>query len=458
MRPVASPAGRALSPLRDRRIWRLSGAAALMLEPQVCLVGFFVVFLEGQRGMTTATAAAALAVLNVLGIATRIGAGRWSDLARSRVGPLRRIAIGSAALVAACALLESAPLALLVPALVLMGCVTISWNGLSFTAIAEAAGHARSGAALGVQQTALAVSGSVLPDRLRRARQRHLVADRVRAQRALPARRVARAAEHRRTELGENDEVASRVIDRLEQLYAIGATRVGGSPHEDAAHRLAARWFEQAGLEVEVDASGNTFGRRGRARVWVGSHLDTVPNGGRFDGALGVVAAIEAAERTEAPLAVVAFRDEERGCAGSRARVARGELPEGYLELHIEQGPVLERAGEPLGIVTAIAGQARGEAVLRGSRRPCRHDTDGRPPRTRSSGRPSSSSTFAPRPRPRPARWPPPAGSRSSPARTTSSRPAPPSRSTRVRRRSPSSMRSWPRSGSNPSTAAIRSR
>ena len=134
-----------------------------MIEPQVCLVGFFVVFLEDHRGMTTATAAAALAVLNVLGIAARIGAGRWSDLVRSRVGPLRRIAVVSAGLVALCALLESAPLALLVPALVLMGCVTISWNGLSFAATAEAAGHERSGAALGVQQTALAVSGAVLP-------------------------------------------------------------------------------------------------------------------------------------------------------------------------------------------------------------------------------------------------------------------------------------------------------
>ncbi|HUY70665.1 MAG TPA: MFS transporter [Gaiellaceae bacterium] len=151
------------SPLRDRRIWRLSAAAALMIEPQTCLVGFFVVFLEDHRGMTTTTAAGALAVLNVLGIATRVGAGRWSDLARSRVGPLRRIAVGSAALVVLCALLESAPLALLVPALVLMGCVTISWNGLSFAATAEVAGHARSGAALGVQQTALALSGAVLP-------------------------------------------------------------------------------------------------------------------------------------------------------------------------------------------------------------------------------------------------------------------------------------------------------
>jgi sugar phosphate permease len=154
---------RPLALLADRRILRLSAGAALMLEPQVCIVGFFVVFLRDHRGMTTAAAATALAVMNVLGIATRVGAGRWSDLARSRVGPLRRIAVTSAALVAGVAALATAPLPLLVPLLVLMGCITISWNGLSFTATAEAAGHARSGTALGVQQTALAVSGSALP-------------------------------------------------------------------------------------------------------------------------------------------------------------------------------------------------------------------------------------------------------------------------------------------------------
>ena len=157
-----------------------------------------------------------------------------------------------------------------------------------------------------------------------------------------------------------------RVLDRLDQLYALGATRIGGSPEEDAAHELFARWLREAGLDVEVDAAGNTFGRRGAARVWTGSHLDTVPNGGRFDGALGVVSAIEVAERLDAPLAVVAFRDEERGCAGSRACVAARRLPEAFLELHVEQGPVLERAHEPLGIVTAIAGIARGEVVFTG--------------------------------------------------------------------------------------------
>jgi acetylornithine deacetylase/succinyl-diaminopimelate desuccinylase-like protein len=157
-----------------------------------------------------------------------------------------------------------------------------------------------------------------------------------------------------------------RVLERLDELYAIGATRIGYSPEEDAAHELFASWLREAGLEVETDRAGNTIGRRGDARLWLGSHLDTVPNGGRFDGALGVVAALEVASRTEVPLAVVAFRDEERTCAGSNACVEDGRLPAAFLELHVEQGPVLERADAPVGIVTGIVGQARGEVVFEG--------------------------------------------------------------------------------------------
>jgi len=155
------------------------------------------------------------------------------------------------------------------------------------------------------------------------------------------------------------------VFERLDELYAIGGgTRVGYSPEEDVAHELAASWMRDAGLEVSADEVGNLFGRRGEARVWTGSHLDTVPNGGRFDGALGVVAGIEAAGRLrDASLAVVAFRAEETGPMGSKRL---SQLPDAYLELHIEQGPVLEHAGEPLGVVTAIAGQANGAVVFEG--------------------------------------------------------------------------------------------
>jgi acetylornithine deacetylase/succinyl-diaminopimelate desuccinylase-like protein len=157
-----------------------------------------------------------------------------------------------------------------------------------------------------------------------------------------------------------------RLLQRLDELYAIGATRIGYSAEEDAAHGLFARWLREAGLGVETDRAGNTIGRRGDAALWLGSHLDTVPNGGRFDGALGVVAALEVAVRADVPLAVVAFRDEERTCAGSVACVEDGRLPAAFLELHIEQGPVLARADAPVGIVTGIVGQARGEVVFEG--------------------------------------------------------------------------------------------
>src|SRR5207247_425255 len=83
------------------------------------------------------------------------------------------------------------------------------------------------------------------------------------------------------------------------------------------------------------------------------------------DGALGVVAAIEAVERVGKGVVVV-FRDEERGCVGSTAFVRRGERPHRFVEVHIEQGPMLERAGAPLGLATGIVGIVRGERVFDG--------------------------------------------------------------------------------------------
>jgi allantoate deiminase len=171
----------------------------------------------------------------------------------------------------------------------------------------------------------------------------------------------------------------SLLFDRLEQLYAIGggpgANRPHGSPAEDEAHELVAGWMREAGLEVDVDADGNLFGHvqvpgtvtgTGTGAIWTGSHLDTVPRGGKFDGALGVVAGIEAVLRASTGT-VVAFRGEEVGCVGSRALVARGgRLPRAFLELHIEQGPVLEQADLVLGVVTGIVGYARGELIFEG--------------------------------------------------------------------------------------------
>ena len=153
-----------------------------------------------------------------------------------------------------------------------------------------------------------------------------------------------------------------RVLERIDEIAAIG-DRIGYSPEEDEAHRLARGWMEEAGLAVSVDSAGNLVGRHpSGGDVWTGSHLDSVPNGGRFDGVLGAVAGIEAVERAGRGVAVV-FRDEERGCKGSRALEER---PGAFLELHIEQGPVLADRGAPLGVVTSIAGIARGDLVTIG--------------------------------------------------------------------------------------------
>ena len=188
-----------------------------------------------------------------------------------------------------------------------------------------------------------------------------------------------------------------RALERLDRVYAIGggpgANRLGGSAEEQEAHDAVAAWMREAGLEVSVDPAGNLFGRLlGRRpelpEVWTGSHLDTVPGGGRFDGALGVVGGLEAVERAgqvERTLAVVAFRDEEgcrgRGVFGSRALcgvLGEGEAPElgrggwleprpaAFIEVHVEQGPRLEEAGAPLAVVSRIAAMARGEVVFEG--------------------------------------------------------------------------------------------
>jgi allantoate deiminase len=208
------------------------------------------------------------------------------------------------------------------------------------------------------------------------------------------------------------------VVERLELLYAIGdgegANRPGLSAAEEEAHRLVSGWMEEAGVTVSRDRAGNLYGRvAGRdpalSEVWIGSHLDSVPRGGRYDGALGVVAALEAvaslAERPERTIAVVAFRDEEgwrfgHGFFGSRAvsggmdaegldrrdragvsvRDALAELglgvepgagwlvpaPAAFVELHIEQGPVLAGIGAAVGVVDSIVGIVELEIVFEG--------------------------------------------------------------------------------------------
>jgi hydantoinase/carbamoylase family amidase len=214
---------------------------------------------------------------------------------------------------------------------------------------------------------------------------------------------------------------AGQVLGRLAELFEIGrqagTNRPGLGEGEQRAHDLVASWMAEAGLAVEVDPAGNLIGRLpgsdpSLAEVWTGSHLDTPPDGGMFDGALGVVAGLDAAAAIGAgsvrrTIAVVAFRLEEgcrfgRGVFGSRAMVGDIEPDEGdlldadgvsvaeafaelglgrlptrgradpppacFLETHIEQGPALASAGAPLGVVTSIAGMAGFDVVFSGSR------------------------------------------------------------------------------------------
>ena len=115
--------------LRDRRMWLLYSGSALIIAPQVCLLGFFVVFLHDRRDLSTTAAAAVLAIVNILGIGTRIAAGHWSDVVGSRIAPMRTIALATAVLVVGCALLLSSPIALLVPVLVVMGACRSAGTG-----------------------------------------------------------------------------------------------------------------------------------------------------------------------------------------------------------------------------------------------------------------------------------------------------------------------------------------
>ena len=159
--PAGAPVGPA--PIRDRRIWQLSLGSALLIAPQLCVVGFTVLYLHERRGMSPGGAAAVLAVMQALAVGGRIGAGRWSDVRASRLAPLRTIALAAATFVALTAVLLDAPLVLLVPVLVVAGVLSMSWNSLSFAAAVELAGHERSGSAIGLQQTLLNGPGAIYP-------------------------------------------------------------------------------------------------------------------------------------------------------------------------------------------------------------------------------------------------------------------------------------------------------
>jgi allantoate deiminase len=211
------------------------------------------------------------------------------------------------------------------------------------------------------------------------------------------------------------------VVERCRELARISEeegrlTRWFAGPAMARANALVGRWMAEAGMAVRVDSAGNLVGRMpgsdpDAGTLLLGSHLDTVRDAGAFDGPLGVIAAIECVARLRAQevslpfsVDVLGFSDEEGlrfGTAylgsgavagtldaatlaladadgvtvrdalaafgdGPGAASRRGEQLLGYVELHIEQGPVLEQRDAPVGVVTAIAGATRAEVRFDG--------------------------------------------------------------------------------------------
>ena len=133
------------APLRDRRIWRLATGGALLVAGQLSVVGYLTLFLHDRRGWSAGSAAAMLAVVQLGGAVMRVLAGRWSDRRGVRIAPMRELALTGTFLFAMTAALAEGPSALLLPVIVLTGVVSMSSNGLAFTATGEIAGRAGQG-------------------------------------------------------------------------------------------------------------------------------------------------------------------------------------------------------------------------------------------------------------------------------------------------------------------------
>ncbi|HKN64444.1 MAG TPA: MFS transporter [Gaiellaceae bacterium] len=144
-------------PIRDPRMWLLGSATGLYLVAQVGIISFVVLFLHEHRNVSPHAAALVLVAIYVLAVAARVGSGVISDRLGNRLAPLRTIGVALAISTAGVAAATDAPLALLIPLFVVAGTLSMAWNGLAYAAAAEAAGSARTGAALGFQQTLLGV-------------------------------------------------------------------------------------------------------------------------------------------------------------------------------------------------------------------------------------------------------------------------------------------------------------
>jgi sugar phosphate permease len=141
------------SPYRTGVLWRIHAASALLVVPQFTVSTFALVFLVEARGWRAPAAGALLAVAAAGGAASRLGAGHWSDRLGSRMRPMRILALATTAALLALALAAVAAPALAVPILLGAAVLVVSTNGLAFTAVAELAGPAWAGRALGIQNT-----------------------------------------------------------------------------------------------------------------------------------------------------------------------------------------------------------------------------------------------------------------------------------------------------------------
>ncbi len=144
-------------------LWRIHAVSVLLVAPQVVVWTFTLVWLMADRGWSAASAGLLVTFAQILGAAGRIAAGRWSDIAGSRLRPIRVIALAAAASMGALALTDFLGSPISVAMVIVASVITVSDNGLAFTAIAEIAGPFWSGRALGTQNTSQLLTAGVAP-------------------------------------------------------------------------------------------------------------------------------------------------------------------------------------------------------------------------------------------------------------------------------------------------------
>lgn len=160
---TAQTGGRGRTPYRTPLLWRLHAASALLIVPQFTVGTFALVFLVDEHHWGAVTAGRVLAVVAVAGAVSRVVTGVWSDRVGTRLRPLRLVAAAVATVMAVLAAGTAASSPIAVAVLMIAAVVTVSPNGLAFTAVAEHAGRAWAGRALGVQSTAQHVVTVIVP-------------------------------------------------------------------------------------------------------------------------------------------------------------------------------------------------------------------------------------------------------------------------------------------------------